>query len=132
MARSSATPATSTSRSTSRRCGLSPPRRATPATSPRRPRRPTAAASSCSPTAGSSTSRPPSHPALVMDMSFANQALATEYAVQHAASLEKKVYPVPTEIDNEIARLKLETMGVSIDRLTEDQAKYLASWDQGT
>src|SRR5829696_8464476 len=72
------------------------------------------------------------HPALVMDMSFANQALATEYAVQHAASLEKKVYPVPTEIDNEIARLKLETMGVSIDRLTEDQAKYLASWDEGT
>src|SRR5215216_5386095 len=72
------------------------------------------------------------HPALVMDMSFANQALATEYAVQHAASLEKKVYPVPTEIDEEIARLKLETMGVSIDRLTEEQAKYLASWDEGT
>jgi len=72
------------------------------------------------------------HPALVMDMSFANQALSTEYAVQHAASLEKKVYPVPTEIDEEIARLKLETMGVSIDRLTEDQARYLASWDEGT
>src|SRR5215216_1311880 len=70
------------------------------------------------------------HPALVMDMSFANQALSTEYAVQHAASLEKKVYPVPTEIDEEIARLKLETMGVSIDRLTEEQAKYLASWDE--
>src|SRR3954469_16411584 len=72
------------------------------------------------------------HPAIVMDMSFANQALATEYAVQHAASLEKRVYPVPTEIDEEIARLKLETMGVSLDRLTEEQAKYLASWDEGT
>jgi adenosylhomocysteinase len=72
------------------------------------------------------------HPAIVMDMSFANQALATEYAVQHAASLEKKVYPVPREIDEEIARLKLETMGVDIDELTEEQAKYLASWDEGT
>jgi adenosylhomocysteinase len=72
------------------------------------------------------------HPALVMDMSFANQALSTEYAVQHASSLEPKVYPVPTEIDEEIARLKLETMGVSIDRLTDEQAKYLASWDEGT
>jgi adenosylhomocysteinase len=67
-----------------------------------------------------------------MDMSFANQALATEYAVQNAASLEKKVYPVPTEIDEEIARLKLATMGVTIDTLTEEQAKYLASWDEGT
>ncbi|HVU78764.1 MAG TPA: adenosylhomocysteinase [Gaiellaceae bacterium] len=72
------------------------------------------------------------HPAIVMDMSFANQALATEYAVQNASSLEKKVYPVPTEIDEEIARLKLETMGVTIDQLTEEQAKYLASWDEGT
>jgi adenosylhomocysteinase len=72
------------------------------------------------------------HPAIVMDMSFANQALSTEYAVQHAASLERRVYPVPPEIDNEIARLKLETMGVEIDRLTEEQAKYLASWDEGT
>src|SRR5213592_1125689 len=61
------------------------------------------------------------HPALVMDMSFANQALSTEYAVQHAASLEKKVYPVPREIDEEIARLKLATMGVTIDTLTEEQ-----------
>jgi adenosylhomocysteinase len=67
-----------------------------------------------------------------MDMSFANQALATEYAVRNAASLEAKVYPVPTEIDEEIARLKLETMGVDIDRLSEEQAKYLASWDEGT
>jgi adenosylhomocysteinase len=72
------------------------------------------------------------HPAIVMDMSFANQALATEYAVQHASSLESKVYPVPREIDEEIARLKLETMGVHIDQLTEEQAKYLASWDEGT
>jgi adenosylhomocysteinase len=72
------------------------------------------------------------HPAIVMDMSFANQALSTEYAVQHAASLEKKVYPVPTEIDEEIARLKLATMGVAIDQLTEEQSKYLASWDEGT
>jgi adenosylhomocysteinase len=72
------------------------------------------------------------HPAIVMDMSFANQALSTEYAVQHAATLEQRVYPVPREIDEEIARLKLATMGVSIDTLTEEQAKYLASWDEGT
>jgi adenosylhomocysteinase len=72
------------------------------------------------------------HPAIVMDMSFANQALATEYAIQNAASLERKVYPVPREIDEEIARLKLLTMGVTIDELTEEQAKYLASWDEGT
>jgi adenosylhomocysteinase len=72
------------------------------------------------------------HPALVMDMSFANQALGIEYAVQHAAELERRVYPVPAAIDAEIARLKLETMGVEIDRLTEEQAKYLASWDEGT
>jgi adenosylhomocysteinase len=72
------------------------------------------------------------HPAIVLDMSFANQALATEYAIQNAASLERKVYPVPREIDEEIARLKLLTMGVTIDELTEEQAKYLASWDEGT
>jgi adenosylhomocysteinase len=72
------------------------------------------------------------HPAQVMDMSFANQALSAEFAVQNAASLERKVYPVPEEIDNEIARLKLATMGVDIDRLTEEQARYLASWDEGT
>src|SRR5262249_53839257 len=72
------------------------------------------------------------HPALVMDMSFANQALSAEYAIQHAAELERRVYPVPAEIDNEIARLKLETMGVQVDTLTEEQAKYLASWDEGT
>ena len=67
-----------------------------------------------------------------MDMSFANQALSAEYAVQNAAKLERKVYVVPEEIDNEIARLKLATMGVDIDQLTEEQAKYLASWDEGT
>jgi adenosylhomocysteinase len=72
------------------------------------------------------------HPAQVMDMSFANQALSAEFVVSNAASLEKKVYPVPEEIDQEIARLKLATMGVTIDRLTEEQAKYLASWDEGT
>jgi adenosylhomocysteinase len=72
------------------------------------------------------------HPALVMDMSFANQALSAEYAIQHAPELERRVYPVPVEIDKEIARLKLETMGVEIDTLTEEQAKYLASWDEGT
>ena len=72
------------------------------------------------------------HPALVMDMSFANQALGLEFAVQHAGELERKVYPVPAEIDKEIARLKLETMGVEIDVLTDEQAKYLASWDEGT
>ena len=72
------------------------------------------------------------HPALVMDMSFANQALGIEYAVQHAGELERRVYPVPAEIDKEIARLKLATMGIEIDVLTEEQAKYLASWDEGT
>jgi adenosylhomocysteinase len=72
------------------------------------------------------------HPALVMDMSFANQALGLEYAAQHAGELERRVYPVPTVIDKEIARLKLATMGVEIDELTEEQAKYLASWDEGT
>src|SRR2546423_2148256 len=72
------------------------------------------------------------HPALVMDMSFANQALSAEYAIQNAAELERRVYPVPEEIDREIARLKLETMGVEIDKLTEEQEKYLASWDEGT
>jgi adenosylhomocysteinase len=72
------------------------------------------------------------HPASVMDMSFANQALSAEHAVKNADSLEPKVYVVPEEIDHEIARLKLETMGVAIDRLTEEQERYLASWDEGT
>jgi adenosylhomocysteinase len=72
------------------------------------------------------------HPALVMDMSFANQALAAEHVIANAQSLERKVYVVPQEIDEEIARLKLATMGIAIDQLTEEQAKYLASWDEGT
>ena len=72
------------------------------------------------------------HPAQVMDMSFANQAFAAEFVIKNAASLERKVYDVPTEVDDEIARLKLATMGVAIDELTEEQATYLASWDEGT
>ena len=72
------------------------------------------------------------HPAAVMDMSFANQALSAEFLVENAAELERKVYVVPAEIDREIARLKLETMGVAIDRLTEEQERYLSSWDEGT
>jgi adenosylhomocysteinase len=72
------------------------------------------------------------HPASVMDMSFANQALSAEHAVKNASTLEPKVYVVPEDIDREIARLKLETMGVAIDTLTEEQARYLASWDEGT
>ncbi len=72
------------------------------------------------------------HPAQVMDMSFANQALSAEFVVQNAGTLDRKVYPVPADIDKEIARLKLETMGVAIDHLTEEQAKYLESWDEGT
>ncbi|HSB71955.1 MAG TPA: adenosylhomocysteinase, partial [Candidatus Methylomirabilis sp.] len=72
------------------------------------------------------------HPASVMDMSFANQALASEYAVQHRGKLERKVHPVPKVIDAEIARLKLASMGVAIDTLTEEQRKYLESWEAGT
>jgi adenosylhomocysteinase len=72
------------------------------------------------------------HPAQVMDMSFANQALSAEYIVENAATLEKKVYDVPEEIDSEIARLKLDTMGIEKDELTEEQERYLASWDEGT
>jgi len=72
------------------------------------------------------------HPASVMDMSFANQALAAEYMVMNANTLEKRVYSVPSEIDAEIARLKLMAMGVKIDKLTEEQVKYLNSWEEGT
>jgi adenosylhomocysteinase len=72
------------------------------------------------------------HPASVMDMSFANQALSAEYMIKHAKELEKKVYGVPLDIDNEIARLKLEAMNVAIDTLTEQQVKYLNSWEEGT
>ncbi len=72
------------------------------------------------------------HPASVMDMSFANQALAAEYIVKHASRLERKVYPVPDDIDREIARLKLYSMGVRLDKLTDEQTKYIASWQEGT
>lgn len=72
------------------------------------------------------------HPASVMDMSFANQALAAEYMVKNADKLENKVYSVPDAIDREIARIKLEAMAVSIDTLTEQQVKYLHSWQEGT
>ena len=72
------------------------------------------------------------HPASVMDMSFANQALAAEYLVGHHAQMEKKVYPVPEEQDKRVARLKLESMGIRVDRLTPQQEEYLASWSEGT
>ncbi|MDI6848567.1 MAG: adenosylhomocysteinase [Candidatus Saccharicenans sp.] len=72
------------------------------------------------------------HPAMVMDMSFANQALSVLYLKQHGRELEKKVYPVPGEIDREIARLKLDSMGIRIDRLTSEQKKYLKGWREGT
>src|SRR5687767_10256615 len=72
------------------------------------------------------------HPASVMDMSFANQALAAEHMVKHGRTLEKKVYRVPIDIDREIARLKLQSMGVVIDELTPQQQQYLASWTHGT
>jgi adenosylhomocysteinase len=72
------------------------------------------------------------HPASVMDMSFANQALSAEYMVANATSLERRVYPVPEEIDKEIARLKLASMGVTIDTPTPEQQKYMTSWEEGT
>jgi adenosylhomocysteinase len=72
------------------------------------------------------------HPSAVMDMSFANQALSAEYMLTHADELEKTVYPVPEDIDQEIARIKLQAMGVEIDMLTPEQEKYLASWEEGT
>ena len=72
------------------------------------------------------------HPAAVMDMSFANQALGAEFMVKRGRSLERKVYVVPTEIDREIARLKLASMGVAIDALSAEQESYLASWRHGT
>jgi adenosylhomocysteinase len=72
------------------------------------------------------------HPASVMDMSFANQALAAEHVVRYAAKLTKDVHRIPAELDQEIARLKLAAMGVPIDTLTPEQQRYLASWDQGT
>jgi len=72
------------------------------------------------------------HPAMVMDMSFANQALSAEYIRAHAREIGKTVIPVPGDIDREIARLKLETMGITIDRLTPAQEEYLAGWQEGT
>ena len=72
------------------------------------------------------------HPASVMDMSFANQALAAEYMIQHHADLAKKVYSVPEDIDREIAALKLKAMGIDCDVLTEEQVHYLNSWEEGT
>ncbi len=72
------------------------------------------------------------HPASVMDMSFANQALCLEYMVKNRGSLETKVHPVPEEIDKQVARLKLNSMGISIDSLTPQQKEYLTSWEQGT
>jgi adenosylhomocysteinase len=72
------------------------------------------------------------HPAVVMDMSFADQALSVEYLVKNAKNLEHKVYPVPEELDKKVAKLKLESMGIKIDRLTPEQEEYLASWSEGT
>ncbi len=72
------------------------------------------------------------HPSAVMDMSFANQALSAEYLLHHAEELEKTVYAVPEQIDLAIAELKLAAMGVKIDELTEEQKRYLASWEEGT
>jgi len=72
------------------------------------------------------------HPASVMDMSFANQALGVEYLVKQGKKLKPQVYMIPKEVDQEIARLKLQAMGIAIDTLTAEQAKYLASWEAGT
>jgi adenosylhomocysteinase len=72
------------------------------------------------------------HPASVMDMSFADQALCCEYMVKNHASLEKRVYTVPVDLDKRVAKLKLESMGIKIDRLTPEQEEYLASWSEGT
>jgi len=72
------------------------------------------------------------HPAAVMDMSFANQALCAEYMAKNAGKLEARVYDVPDDIDAEVARLKLRSMGIAIDTLTEEQKRYLSSWEEGT
>jgi adenosylhomocysteinase len=72
------------------------------------------------------------HPAQVMDMSFANQALAAEYMAKFHRKLKRQVYKVPDDIDKDIARLKLKSMGIKIDVLTAEQKKYLASWEMGT
>jgi len=72
------------------------------------------------------------HPASVMDMSFANQALGAEYMLKNADKLKPDVYTIPVDVDREIARLKLEAMGVKVDTLTKEQDKYLNSWEEGT
>ena len=72
------------------------------------------------------------HPASVMDMSFSTQALATEYVVKNVGKLKNKVYNVPVEIEQWIAQAKLKAMGISIDKLTPEQKKYLSSWQIGT
>ena len=72
------------------------------------------------------------HPASVMDMSFANQALCLEYLVKNKSRLEPKVYPVPEMIDKQVAQLKLNSMGIDIDSLTPEQKEYLTSWKEGT
>jgi adenosylhomocysteinase len=72
------------------------------------------------------------HPAVVMDMSFADQALSVEHIVKNAKKLEPKVYPVPTDIDQNVARLKLQSLGINIDKLTHEQEEYLSSWSEGT
>lgn len=72
------------------------------------------------------------HPAVVMDMSFANQAMSALFLLKQGKKLEKKVYPVPREIDDDIARMKLKSLGITIDRLTPEQRKYLAGWEEGT
>ncbi|MGB9587694.1 MAG: adenosylhomocysteinase, partial [Armatimonadota bacterium] len=72
------------------------------------------------------------HPASVMDMSFANQALSAEFVAKHAKELERKVYSVPKHLDEQVAKLKLDTLGITIDTLTDDQREYLSSWEMGT
>jgi adenosylhomocysteinase len=72
------------------------------------------------------------HPAVVMDMSFADQALSAEWVAKNHATLEKRVYDVPDEIDREVAKLKLATLGLEIDTLTPEQERYLSSWREGT
>jgi adenosylhomocysteinase len=72
------------------------------------------------------------HPSAVMDMSFANQALASEFLVQNKGKLPHEVHPLPKELDREIATLKLEAMGIELEQLTPEQARYLASWEEGT
>jgi adenosylhomocysteinase len=72
------------------------------------------------------------HPAAVMDMSFADQALSLEYLAKAGRKLERRVYPVPKEIDGQVATLKLASMGIRIDELTAEQARYLGSWEEGT